>query len=279
MCYKLRSLLILVIASAQLVGCASQPKSAQSSMNPNPPIIKIAVMADGRITVDGSPATVESLRVSLKRLADQKGAVWYYREAPQAEPPPQAMQVMQAVIDNRLPIKLSTRPDYSDDESEGRLPAQVMRELRTKMLTTPARDFGIQPTKTFPRVYGALMDWPVGDDTATIVSFCDGNASLYTTSTFGVIGGAGHDSVRAAATNFVRTAATHYDTASPAKEYPYPKQRRVRFYLLCFDGVRLIETDEAALKSGKDRCSDLWTEGQRVMTELRLITEKEDKRP
>lgn len=83
-------------------------------MNPNSPILKVAVLADGRITVDGLAATIESLRVSLKRLAEQKGVVWYYRESSQAEPPPQAMQVMQAVVENRLPLRLSSRPDYSD---------------------------------------------------------------------------------------------------------------------------------------------------------------------
>jgi len=78
------------------------------------PVLKVAVFADGRITADGSVTTIESLRESLKRLAELKGTVWYYREAGHAEPPPHAMMVMQAVVDNRLPIKLSTKPDYSD---------------------------------------------------------------------------------------------------------------------------------------------------------------------
>jgi len=85
-----------------------------ASMNPNTPILKIAVMADGRITVDGSPATMESLRVSLKQLAVHKGVVWYYREAGQSAGPPQSAEVIQAIIESRLPIRLSSRPDYSD---------------------------------------------------------------------------------------------------------------------------------------------------------------------
>jgi hypothetical protein len=84
------------------------------SVSPNAPTLKIAVMADGRITVDGSPSTIASLRVSLKRLAEQKGVVWYYREASQAKAPPESSEVMRAVIENRLPIRLSSRPDFSD---------------------------------------------------------------------------------------------------------------------------------------------------------------------
>jgi hypothetical protein len=85
-----------------------------ASMNPNPPILKIAVLTDGSIRVDGSPATLESLRASLKQLAEQKGVVWYYREAGQSAEPPESAEVIQAVIENRLPIRLSSRPDYSD---------------------------------------------------------------------------------------------------------------------------------------------------------------------
>jgi hypothetical protein len=85
-----------------------------ASMNPNAPILKIAVMADGRITVDGSPATLESLRASLRQLTVQKGAVWYYREAGHSAGPPQSTEVIRAIIENRLPIRLSSRPDYSD---------------------------------------------------------------------------------------------------------------------------------------------------------------------
>jgi biopolymer transport protein ExbD len=94
-------------------GCSKKP-AAQSPVASDAPVIKVSVFADGRITADGSPATVDSLRESFKKLAEQKGAVWYYREAGQAEPPPQAMQVMQAVVEAGLPIRLSSRPDYSD---------------------------------------------------------------------------------------------------------------------------------------------------------------------
>jgi hypothetical protein len=83
-------------------------------VSPSALIVKIAVLADGRITLNGSPATVDTVRVSLKRLAEQKGVVWYYREAGQGKAPPESTEVMQTVIENRLPIRLSSRPDFSD---------------------------------------------------------------------------------------------------------------------------------------------------------------------
>jgi hypothetical protein len=95
------------------VACTEQSTS-ENTVKSTAPVLRVAVFADGRITADGSVTTIESLRESLKRLAELKGTVWYYREAGHAEPPPHAMMVMQAAVDNRLPIKLSTKPDYSD---------------------------------------------------------------------------------------------------------------------------------------------------------------------
>ena len=77
-------------------------------------ILKIALLADGQITMNGSPTTIDSLRASLKRVAHQKGVVWYYREAGQDPAPPIYAEIMSAVIENHLPIRLSSRPDYSD---------------------------------------------------------------------------------------------------------------------------------------------------------------------
>ena len=38
------------------------------------------------------------------------------------------------------------------------------------MLTTYPEKAGEKPTKEFPRIYGILMDWPIGEQTATVFS-------------------------------------------------------------------------------------------------------------
>ena len=168
------------------------------------------------------------------------------------------------------PLIVMPEPNTSSSKN----PAEVMRELRIKVLTTPASKIGVEPSKDFPRVYTVLMDWPLGTNTISVYGSCTGDASIYTTSTFGVIGGVGHDTVRAAAHQFVKIAEKHHDDAVPAKNYPYPKPGHIYFYLVCFDGVRMIEADEELLRSGKHKLSDLGNAGQRLITELRLITEK-----
>jgi len=153
-------------------------------------------------------------------------------------------------------------------------PADMGRALRQMMLTTPPAKTGDKPNKQFPRVYGILMDWPIGDETATIFSSSTGAASLYTTSTFGVIGGEGHETVRTAAINFVRAADRLFDSATPTTEYPYPPAKRVRFYLLTFDGVRVLDTDLASIENRTSKYAEFFGLGQAVLTELRLVTEK-----
>jgi len=152
-----------------------------------------------------------------------------------------------------------------------------MRLLRTMILTTPASKIGIQPSH--PRVFAVLMDWHLGEHMASVVSDLTGFASFCTPSTYQILGGPHHESGRAAATSFVRATDGHHDEAVPTKDYPYPEAGRVRFYFLCFDGVRTIDADVDALAKGTERCSDLWTEGQRVLAELRLVAERPAKKP
>ena len=152
-------------------------------------------------------------------------------------------------------------------------PTDAMRQLRQQMLTIDPAELGIQVTEEFPLVYGALAEFPIGDNTATIVSLCDGTASLYTTSTFGVIGGQAHERVRTAATAFVKEAAVHHDQATASSEFPYPSAGRVRFYLLTFSGVRVIDTDMASLEAGSNPYSELFGKANNVLTELRLISQ------
>lgn len=153
-------------------------------------------------------------------------------------------------------------------------PADMGREMRRMMLTTPPKDISVKPTKEFPRVYAILIDWPLGEQIATIFASSTGAASLYTTSTFGVIGGEGHEPVRAAAKALVRASNPHLTAASPTTEFPYPSEANVRFYFLTFDGVRVIDTELATITNGTSKYAELFGLGQAVLTELRMVTEK-----
>jgi hypothetical protein len=83
-------------------------------MGDTPKVLKVAVTSRGQINVNGSPTTLEALAPLLSDLAKNKGEVWYYRDAPKEEPHPNALKVLSAIIDHNLPVRLSSKPDYSD---------------------------------------------------------------------------------------------------------------------------------------------------------------------
>ena len=149
-----------------------------------------------------------------------------------------------------------------------------MKELRRQMLTKKAAEFGITPSEPFPRVYGVVMDWPIGEQTVTVIGFSDGNASLYTTSTFGIIGGFSHEPVRLAAQDLVRASEQFYDLSKPTTDFSYPDPSHGRFYLLTFDGPRMIEVAESELSSETSSVSELSQSAQRLITALQQITGK-----
>jgi hypothetical protein len=95
-----------------LVGCERGSSSEAGPMDEG--VAKVAVFADGRITLNGNSASIEEVRATFAELAADKGVVWYYREAADAEPHPTAMLVIQAIVEARLPVSMSTKPDFSD---------------------------------------------------------------------------------------------------------------------------------------------------------------------
>jgi len=102
------TLLFLAIVSTT----ASSLAIAQKHMDPN--VAKVSVFADGRITLNGRSITLAELHSAFAALAKAHGIVWYYREAASTEPHADAMLVIQEIVTARLPVSMSTKPDYSD---------------------------------------------------------------------------------------------------------------------------------------------------------------------
>lgn len=123
------------------------------------------------------------------------------------------------------------------------------------------------------------MDWNIGGVTATVMAMRDGTASLYTTSTFGIIGGQGHENVRKVAVRYVKLAEQYVDSAKPVTKFPYPKNVQVYFYILTYNGVRFCVGEEAAIERDLDPTRPLFAAAQDVLTELRLITEEKNAQP
>jgi hypothetical protein len=247
-----------------------------SQPRPNQSVVQIKQLI-AELPLEGNPAGV--LVTSDAPLKDSKpiseilkilfvpSVQLFHVKRSEPEPPVQP-------IDKSDIIGADSGRRPAQPSSSKKNPADAGRDLRMMMLTASPEKMGEKPTKEFPRVYGVLMDWSIGEQTATVFSASTGAASLYTTSTFGIIGGEGHESVRTAAMSFVRASDRFFEGSTPAAEYPYPTADRVRFYLLTFEGVRVIDTDLESITNRSSKYAELFGLGQAVLTELRLITEK-----
>jgi hypothetical protein len=77
-------------------------------------VVKISVLSNGELLADGEKVTIDQLAPRLAKVKKANGHVLYYREDAGGEPPATGMQVIKLVIDNQLPVSLSTKADFSD---------------------------------------------------------------------------------------------------------------------------------------------------------------------
>lgn len=83
------------------------------------PVVRLSVMASGKILLDGKPATIDEVKRALERTKARGGTVWYYRES--GEPARAAVELFKFMVEIRLPISLSSKADFSDYvDDEGR---------------------------------------------------------------------------------------------------------------------------------------------------------------
>jgi hypothetical protein len=76
--------------------------------------LKVSVRADGTVLVEGRQATLEQLDAALAEAKASNGQVWYHREAVRGGAPPTAKEVIQRIVALKLPVSLSSKPDFSD---------------------------------------------------------------------------------------------------------------------------------------------------------------------
>jgi hypothetical protein len=117
---KLPIVLSLLCCAANLTACrcGSEQNTSSTTSSPAPPAdgpsAKIWISTTGSVEIDGKQVEVESVGPMLAELAKRDGVVFYGRDAAEEDPHPNAMQVLQMVMSSGLPIRMSTKRDFSD---------------------------------------------------------------------------------------------------------------------------------------------------------------------
>lgn len=80
----------------------------------NRPVVKVKVSQAGQIELNGTAVSLGQLRYALTKHKEADGVVWYYREGPTEPPPAVAEKVVGLITEAQLPVRMSSKPDFSD---------------------------------------------------------------------------------------------------------------------------------------------------------------------
>ena len=146
--------------------------------------------------------------------------------------------------------------------------------LRSQAFNVTTEDLGVT-VKDSLEVYGVIMDWGLDDETATLVSYASGDASLYLSSGGGIIGGGIHENVSMAAKELASDADTYFsESETPAIKYTMPVKGEVFFYFLTQKGVFTKRDSMENFEAGTSQLQSLFDNGNVVISELRAVSEK-----
>jgi hypothetical protein len=145
-------------------------------------------------------------------------------------------------------------------------------ELRNLAFSATEEQIGIQFPSEQTKIYGIVMDWDLGEGTATLVTFLSGDASLYLSSGGGVIGGGGHENVKQSVIAFIAKAEKYLDKTTKTEVTSLPELNGVKFYFLTNKGKFVGQETIQNFANNSSDWLDLFEEGNKVITEIRNTT-------
>jgi hypothetical protein len=145
-------------------------------------------------------------------------------------------------------------------------------DMRNMALSATTEQLGIKLPKDETKIYGVVMDWDLGEGTATLVAFLTGDASLYLSSGGGIIGGAGHENVKVAVNNFIIKSETYISKTTKTEMTPLPEKNGVKFYFLTNNGKFVAQENMDNFENNISEWLPLFEEGNNLITEIRKST-------
>ena len=148
------------------------------------------------------------------------------------------------------------------------------QDLRNMALAVTPEQLQITLPTDQTKIYGVVMDWDLGDGTATFISFSTGDASMYLSSGGGLIGGGQHENVSTAAKEFIDKAQQYLVKTTKIDSTPLPDKNCVRFYFMTNKGKFTAQENLENFDNKSSLWLPLFVEGNKVISELRLTQEK-----
>lgn len=151
-------------------------------------------------------------------------------------------------------------------------PTPVYQSLRANILGLSPAEIGLQPSPQYPNVWGILMETGFENAPVLLMALADGTTSLYFGTGGGILGGGQQPAVAQSSRAFLAEAEQHVWRLTMTAAYPLPGVGRVRFYALTFLGAFTADVAVIDLVAGHHPLSPLYSRGQDVITQLRLLS-------
>ena len=145
-------------------------------------------------------------------------------------------------------------------------PYSGMRELA---FSTKPKDIGFTGSPDEEATYGVIIEFRIDRETATVVSFASGDASIYLSTGGAMIGGVGQPRIAQSAKAMIATGQSELGQVPFVDRHPKPSVGQVTIYLLTTRGLRGTAANEAELEGGKHPLSPLFASAQDVITAYR----------
>ena len=147
-------------------------------------------------------------------------------------------------------------------------------DLRNLALSMTPEQIGLKLPENQTKIYGIIMDWDLGEGTATLVAFGNGDASLYLSSGGGMIGGGGHENIKKAANILLTKAEVYLDKTTKTETNPLPKKNGLKFCFLTNKGKFEGQEEMKNIENNSSEWLDLFNEANNLITEIRLTNDK-----
>lgn len=147
-------------------------------------------------------------------------------------------------------------------------------DLRNLAFGATIEQIGVELPVDQTKIYGVIMDWDLGEGTATLVAFLSGDASLYLSSGGGVIGGRGHENVKKAAVAFIDKAENYLNKTAKTDSTPLPGKDGVAFYFLTNKGKFVGREEMKNFDNGSSQWLGLFIEGNKLISEIRKVSDR-----
>ncbi|MFI5406734.1 MAG: hypothetical protein ACHQ1D_09510 [Nitrososphaerales archaeon] len=147
------------------------------------------------------------------------------------------------------------------------------QDLRNLAFGATLEQIGVEFPADQTKIYGIIMDWDLGEGTATLVAFLSGDASLYLSTGGGVIGGIGHDNVKNAVTAYINKAEKYLDKTVKTDSTPLPEKDGINFYFLTNKGKFVGQEQVKNFDNNSSQWLDLFEEANKLITEIRMVSD------